>query len=391
MNSKSTEIPHGWRVVSLGEVCDVQLGKMLSPKSKQGTRPIPYLRNANVQWGRFELGDVSEMDFSEHEESKFLLRRGDLLVCEGGEPGRAAIWNGEIERCCYQKALHRIRPLNEAIDPHFVMFRLWLGAFAGEFTDQNAKTTIAHLPEVRLVKLPLALPSLNEQQRITARLREQLAEVERARAAVAAQLQAAETLPAAFLRAVFSTPAAQQWPRRPFGELVKNFDGVRVPLKQSDRAKRQGKFPYYGASGIIDQIDGFLFDGDFLLIAEDGANLVARSTPIAFKASGKFWVNNHAHVVQPKLGVLLDYLKHFFAVADIGTFITGSAQPKLSQGILNGIPVPVPSPEEQQTICEQLAAELSSTMALREYLSQKLVALEKIPAALLRKAFSGRI
>ena len=76
-------------------------------------RPDPHRRNANVKWGRFDLGDVSEMDFSEREENKFLSRRGDLLVCEDGQPRRVAIWNGEIERCCYQEALHRIRPLNE--------------------------------------------------------------------------------------------------------------------------------------------------------------------------------------------------------------------------------------------------------------------------------------
>ena len=99
-----------WPVVELGSVCEIQLGKMLSPKSKMGTRPIPYLRNENVQWSRLELESVSWMDFTETEERKFRLQPGDLLVCEGGEPGRAAIWQGEIERCCYQKAIHRIRP-----------------------------------------------------------------------------------------------------------------------------------------------------------------------------------------------------------------------------------------------------------------------------------------
>jgi type I restriction enzyme S subunit len=81
-------------------------------------------------------------------------------------------------------------------------------------------------------------------------------------------------------------------------QLTENFDGQRVPVKSEDRKHKQGVYPYYGASGVIDQVDGYLFDGTYLLIAEDGANLLSRSTPIAFQASGKFWVNNHAHVVR---------------------------------------------------------------------------------------------
>ena len=135
MSEGNGHAPYGWRNAKLGEICEIQLGKMLSPVSKRGIRPIAYLRNANVQWNRFDLRDIATMDFDEKEERKFLLRRGDLLVCEGGEPGRAAVWNGEIERCCYQKALHRLRPANGEVDPHFLMYRLWLGAFANEFSD----------------------------------------------------------------------------------------------------------------------------------------------------------------------------------------------------------------------------------------------------------------
>ena len=98
-------LPPRWRTARLGDVCEIQLGKMLSPKSKSGLEPFPYLRNLNVQWGRFDLSDIAEMDFDLRERSKFALRKGDLLVCEGGEPGRASVWDGEIEPCYYQKAL----------------------------------------------------------------------------------------------------------------------------------------------------------------------------------------------------------------------------------------------------------------------------------------------
>ena len=91
--------------------------------------------------------------------------------------------------------------------------------------------------------------------------------------------------------------------------VSRNFDGLRTPVKSADRSLRDGIYPYYGASGVIDTIDAFLFDGTFLLIGEDGANLLSRSTPIAFQASGRFWVNNHAHVLQALGEMSLSFLE----------------------------------------------------------------------------------
>lgn len=193
-----------WIGTTLGRVVEIQLGKMLSPAAKKGRRPIPYIRNANVQWDRFWLDDVAEMDFDEREEAKFVLRPGDVLVCEGGEPGRAAVWDGQIERCCYQKALHRLRAINDAVDPRFLMYVLWLGALRGEFTDDHAKTTIAHLPAVRLATLRVALPRVGEQRRIAARIRERMAAIELTRVLLRSELEAIEAVPAALLRRMFA-------------------------------------------------------------------------------------------------------------------------------------------------------------------------------------------
>jgi type I restriction enzyme S subunit len=137
-------------------------------------------------------------------------------------------------------------------------------------------------------------------------------------------------------------------------EIVQNHDGTRIPVKRTDRADRQGKYPYYGASGIIDTVDDYLFDGEFLLIAEDGANLLARSTPIAFQAQGKFWVNNHAHVVQTIGELPLDYLEYFLNSISLRPFVTGSAQPKLTQKAMNSIPVPMAPSREARTIVRDI-------------------------------------
>ena len=138
----------------------------------------------------------------------------------------------------------------------------------------------------------------------------------------------------------------------PLGKLTKNFDSVRVPVKGSDR--KLGKYPYYGASGIVDHVDGFLFDGEYLLIAEDGENLRTRQTPVAFMATGKFWVNNHAHIVQGNDRALTRYLSYALSQTDISGFLSGSTMPKLTQGNMNRIPVIEPPLPEQKAIAHIL-------------------------------------
>ena len=188
----------------LDEVAEIQLGKMLSQKSRTGKEAFPYLRNANVKWGRFELSDIATMDFNEDERIKFELRRGDLLVCEGGEPGRAAIWEGELLPCYYQKALFRVRPKSARVDIEFLMYRLWYASTIGEFTDSNAKTTIAHLPQVRLSALEIALPPIIEQRQIARDLSQQFSAAEQLTTRLREELVAIASIPAALLRHVFN-------------------------------------------------------------------------------------------------------------------------------------------------------------------------------------------
>jgi len=156
------------RMTTLGEVADIQLGKMLSPKAKTGKASVPYLRNQNVQWNRVVLDDLAEMDFSESERKKFELKSGDLLVCEGGEPGRCAIWNDELSNCYYQKAIHRVRPIAGLADSHFLSLWIWYQCFSGVLANDNSRTTIAHLPLVRLKQLPVPALTIHEQREIAA-------------------------------------------------------------------------------------------------------------------------------------------------------------------------------------------------------------------------------
>ena len=144
------------------------------------------------------------------------------------------------------------------------------------------------------------------------------------------------------------------WQIRPLAELIENLDGKRVPVKEADR--KSGPYPYYGASGIVDYVDGFLFDGLHLLVAEDGDNLRTRKLPVAFLADGRFWVNNHAHVVRGNAGADTRFLCYALQQADISAFLSGSTMPKLTQGNLLRIPILTPPLPEQRAIAATLGA-----------------------------------
>ena len=162
------------------------------------------------------------------------------------------------------------------------------------------------------------------------------------------------------------------WREHLLGELTDNFDSIRAPIKQAER--RTGPYPYYGASGIIDFIDDHLFDGEYLLIAEDGENLRTRNTPIAFLASGKFWVNNHAHVVRGNQKADTRYLLYALTASDVSGYLTGSTMPKLTQGNLDRISLSMPPPPEQRAIAYVLGT-LDDKIELNRRMNETLEAI----------------
>lgn len=160
----------------------------------------------------------------------------------------------------------------------------------------------------------------------------------------------------------FGLPTKWEWVR--FGEASINRDGERIPVSSIDRDNRAKIYDYYGASGVIDKIDGFLFEKTLLLIGEDGANLISRSTPIAFLAHGKYWVNNHAHVIDTTHKEVMDYLALFINAISLEPYVTGTAQPKMNQAKLNSIVVAFPPLAEQSRIVSRVEELMSVCDAL---------------------------
>ena len=150
----------------------------------------------------------------------------------------------------------------------------------------------------------------------------------------------------------FEIPDSWEWVR--FGAISYNRDSERIPLSVEQRSRLEKRYDYYGASGVIDKVDKYLFDKPLLLIGEDGANLINRSTPIAFIARGKYWVNNHAHVLDYYNDDLMQYICWYINAISLVDYVTGTAQPKMNQEKMNSILVALPPIKEQKRISERI-------------------------------------
>ncbi len=422
------EIPESWEWVRLGEIFQHNTGKALNSANRSGERKL-YITTSNLYWDKFELDHLKEMYFTDAEIEKCTATKGDLLVCEGGDIGRAAIWEYDYD-ICIQNHIHRLRAYITVCTKYFYyLFYLYkhIGWIGGKGIGiQGLSANAIHI-------LLFPLPPLKEQHRIVAKIEELMPFLEKygekerelsllnsafPEALKKSILQQAvqgklvpqnpadepaevllERIRAEKQRLVqegkikkdkhesiifrrdnshyelvdgvercideeipFEIPESWEWVR--FGTALINRDAERIPLSVSERSRLEKKYDYYGASGVIDKVDRFLFEKPLLLIGEDGANLLLRSKPIAFIATGQYWVNNHAHVLDSVAGLSLDYVALYINAINLASYVTGTAQPKMNQEKMNSILMPIPPANEQRcivkkvqelfSICEQL-------------------------------------
>ena len=238
------------------------------------------------------------------------------------------------------------------------------------------------------MSIKITLPCISEQRKISTFLKTLDKRIEKQRTLV----EALKKYKRGVIKAILSKQICfaddrgnyyTEWSECTLQEAVDFLDGQRKPLESADRAKRQGKYPYYGASGIIDYIDGYIFDEPLLLLGEDGANIINRSSPLCFIATGKFWVNNHAHVMRPRMGQNIKFLCELLESLDYTRYNTGTAQPKLNQEKCRQIVLHLPTYEEQCHIADFLSAVEQKHI----HEQKELDSLIKIKTALLQQLF----
>ena len=363
----------GWEIRPLGEVCEIYNGGTPSTN-------IPEYWDGGIQWiTPKDMGGSKDMYVShcertisqegvEHSSTKVLPERS-VIVSSRAPIGYVAI--NEVPMATNQGCKGFV--LGKEIYPEFLYY------FLLSSTDLlNKLGTGATFKEVS-GKLP-------EQQRIVDILDREFAKIDALKANAEKSLQAAKDLFQATLKKELEPK--EGWVIKPFGEICDIFDKRRKPISKRDR--EPGPYPYYGASCIQDYVKEYLFDGRYLLIGEDGAKW-GPGDDTAYIVEGKFWVNNHAHIVKARDGFLDDYLRYSIKQLDLNPLVAGAIIPKLTQEKLVELEIPVPSFELQQEIVSKLDNLNDRCNALQKNYQKTLTLCDDLKQSLLRKAFNGEL
>jgi type I restriction enzyme S subunit len=381
----------GWQTSTLGDVLAVIRNGANCKQDKSGNGDR-ISRIESISDTTFDLEKVGYAKLSERDKEKNRLLPGDILFSHINSPvhvGKTAVFDCD-EPVYHGVNLLLMRPkevVTSAYLNHALRFLFQNGYWRG-VCKQSVNQASVNQQDISRVEIhyPKSLP---EQRRIVGILDEAFAGLATAKANAEKNLHNARALFESHLQSVFSQ-RGKGWVETTLDKISINLDSKRIPITKNVRSN--GEYPYYGASGIVDYVADYIFEGDNLLVSEDGANLLARSTPIAFSVTGKYWVNNHAHILHFENMATQRFVEFYLGSIKLNEYITGAAQPKLNQKALNTIPIPIPmAVEEQAKIVKSLEALHEETTRLAAIYQQKLAALEALKKSLLHQAFSGEL
>ena len=378
----------GWEIKKLDEVCElITCGVAARPDYVD--EGIPFLSAKNVKEGQIVWSGYNCISEKTHKEltknNKPLV--GDILYTRVGSYGEAAVIEDNYEFSVFV-SLTLIKVDKNVLNNYFLKHYL-----NSDFVKRLAKKSISgsgvgNLNVGTVREFPIFLPPLSEQQEIVSILDDAFESIERAKSNAEQNLKNAKELLKSYIDDLFQN-GNSKWELKTLNTISQNLDSKRIPITKNVRS--EGSIPYYGASGIVDYVAEYLFNEELLCVSEDGANLLARTYPIAFSISGKTWVNNHAHVLKFKDLDTQKFVEIFLNSIKLDDYVSGMAQPKLNQTMLNKIPIPYPTLVEQKSIVNKIEMLSIETQKLEAIYQQKLNDLEELKKSILEKAFNGEL
>ena len=364
---------------TLGEVCEMH-GRIgwqgLTKKDYRATGKYLLVTGTDfLSSNKINYNTCVYVDEDRYTQDKYIqLKENDLLITKDGTIGKLAIVQDLPMPATLNGGVFVIRDKTKTLDHRFLMYIMASSHFKNQIEKKHTNGTIKHLTQNLLVSYAIPVPPLEIQTRIV----EILDNFTNLTTNLTAELTLRRKQFEYYREKLLSLDGVE-W--KTLGDVCVNFDSKRKPITSSNRVS--GDIPYYGASGIVDYVDGYIFDGDYLLISEDGANLLSRNTPIAFSISGKTWVNNHAHILYFENQFNRKFVEYYINNIDLTPYISDGAQPKLNQANLNRITIPYPSDSIQQSIVsildkfssliENIETELSLRQKQYEYYREQLL------------------
>lgn len=419
------EIPATWDIAPVYARYEVALGKMLDAKRDTGESSGHYLRNVDVQWDAVNIDGLPEMDFPSSDRNRYLLRRGDLLVCEGGEVGRTAIWGGELDECFYQKAIHRMRPRSARDVPRFFYFLMYAMAKRGVFTAGGNPNTIDHLTAAQLRRYRVPIPAASEQRAIVSFLDRETAKID---ALVARKERLIELLQekrtALISRAVTrgldpSVPmkdSGVEW----LGEVPSHWNVQRTkfvaklrsghtPSRKNPEYWENCTIPWFGLADVWQIRDGQLeyvhattekiseigMANSAARLLPKGTVILSRTASVGFSAILGVGMATTQDFVNWICGPLLqpEYLLYVFRAMELEfrRLTMGSTHQTIYMPDVGGFSTPVPPVPEQRQIVAFIRERTATMDILTARIRQAIDNLREFRIALISAAVTGKI
>lgn len=400
------QIPNLWSSIRIKNIIAQRDAGAWGELEQGNNNDVICIRVADFDYSHFTIQnnkDYTLRNYSDFQIKSLKLNKGDILIEKsgGGEKtpvGRTVIFDKNFN-ALFANFIERIRVTEE------IYYKYFQYIFSSFYSQGHTKLYIKQTTGIQNLNITemfsrevIPLPPLSEQQAIADYLDDKCAQIDNITATINEQIEVLKQYKKSVITEAVTKGLDPNAPMKDSGfewigqipekwEVIRlkyvmdNFDSQRKPIEAQKRSQ-EGEFlyDYYGASGVIDKINNYIFDKPALLIGEDGANLLLRNLPLIYIATGKYWVNNHAHILRPKNNLNFYYAAYLLEALDYTVYITGSAQPKLSQEKLNSVKILVPALSEQQAIADYLddkCAQIDAVIADKQAQLETLAAYKK--------------